>query len=175
MEEDIIIFHKTLLCPMISSWITIPASVWFIVALYFVFGIPEILIYIMGIIFGISFPSTAILLTISYNTNKKKYYDCAYYISIIYVGLSVVFFFGYFIGGLIYIISKLPEIEIFNILLNTFILYIPFGLLFSMLLNIISFKKKYYRNLPTLSDSQIKNNKVEIQTNLSFDEKKVDN
>ena len=175
MEQDVIIYHKSLLCPMISSWITLPASLWFIGALYYVFRIPDILVYILGIFIIISFLSISILVTISFNTNKMKFYKYAYYISIVFVGFSVVFFFGYFIGGFIYIVSKLAEIDIFKIFLNTIILYLPFGLLFSMLINIILFKKKYHENLPPLNDSQIKERNVEIQSSSSFDEKKVDN
>ena len=161
MESDESINTISLLCPLISSWITLPASAFYIVSLYFILGIPDILVYILAIIFAISFPTNAILITISYNINKIKIFYIAYYISLIFVILFSIFFFGFFIGCFIYIGSHLKEINIFSFFLKTITIFLPFGLLFSMLLNIISFKNNCNENR-NINDSQIKEKNIEI-------------
>ena len=141
----------------------LPVSTFYIVSLYFILGIPDILLYILAIIFAISFPTNAILITISYNTNKIKIFYISYYISLIFVILCSIFFVGFFIGCFIYIGSHLKEINIFSFFLKVFAIFFPFCLLFSMLINIISFKQNgnEHRNI---NDSQIKENKVEIES-----------
>ena len=172
MEVEVQLDRSLLLCSLIASWLAIPASAGMIASLYFVLGIPTILLYLLEVIFSISFPTIAILITISYITKRFKYYNIAYFISYIFVGLSVIFFFAFFIGGLIYIVMQLPDIDIFNIFLKTCSIFFPFAFLFSMLLNIISFKKKSLGS-PTLNDSQIREKQVEIQGSLSIDEKRT--
>ena len=165
MESELKIGTNSLLCPLIASWVTLPSSAFYIVSLYFILGIPDILLYILAIIFAISFPTNAILITISYNTNKIKLFYISYYISLIFVILCSLFFIGFFIGCFIYIASHLKEINIFSFLVKTIAIFFPFGLLFSMLLNIISFNKNDNkdRNM-NINDSQIKENKVEIES-----------
>ena len=114
MESEVKINNNSLLCPLIASWVILPVSTFYIVSLYFILGIPYILLYIFAIIFAISFPTNAILITISYNTNKIKIFYISYYISLIFVILCSIFFVGFFIGCFIYIGSHLKEINIFS-------------------------------------------------------------
>ena len=163
MESESKIGTNSLLCPLIASWVTLPSSAFYIVSLYFILRIPDILLYILAILFVISFPTNAILITISYNTNILKLYYISYYISLIFVILFSIFFLGFFIGCFIYIGTHLKEINVFSFFLKTIAIIIPFGLLFSMLLNIVSFKKNDNENTNmNINDSQIKENKVEI-------------
>ena len=130
-----------LLCTMICSWILLPAAGTFIVALYFIIGIPEVLLYILIIVFSVCFLTIALLITISYKTGKVVLYKIAYYISIPFLLLSVIFFFGLVIGSFIYLIRNLKDFS-FSFILKPFGVFFPFGLLFSMLLNVFTANKQ---------------------------------
>ena len=173
MESDLKIHYNLLLCPVISSWITIPISSLFIASISFVFGIPDIFLFIFSTIFAISFATNAALITLSYKKKKLKFYYYSYFISMIFVILSIIFLIGFLISSLIYIILHLKEINIFRMLINLSAILGPFVILFIMLLNIISFKKKMLRDTTPLTDSQIKENKVEIQSTTSIGEQKA--
>ena len=152
--------NNSLLCPLISSWITLPSSSLFMASLYFILKIPDKLFFILVILFTISFPTIAIFITISFNTNNIKFYKISYYISFAFLVASFLFFFGFFIGGFIYIAMNLQKIDLFIIFYKCIGIFFPFGILTSMLLNITS----YYKNLT----ENEKENKVQIQSSSSF-------
>ena len=170
MEND---EEDSILCPMIASWIAIPASYGFLASLYFILGIPILLLYILSIIFTIFFFFNAINLTISFKTNNKRLYMISYYISYIFLGISCIFFFAFIISGFIYIISHFRDINIPKTFAKMLGIFFPFGIQTSMLINIVLFAKKTEDNPPE-NISEGKDNKVEIQTSTSIDEKKID-
>ena len=132
---------EDLLCTMICSWILLPAAGIFVVALYFIIGIPEVLLYILIIVFSVCFLTIALLITISYKTGKVVLYKIAYYISIPFLILSVLFFFGFVIGSFVHLIRNLKDFG-FSLILKPFGVFFPFGLLFSMLLNVFTANKQ---------------------------------
>ena len=133
---------EDLLCPMIASWLAIPAAGCLLLSFYFLIGISNIIFYILIGIFSIGLLTIAIIITLCYKTGKLSLYKIAYYISLIFIFFSIIFFFGFFISNIIYLFINLSSVKIFDLVLKFFGVAIPLCFFISMLFNIIGIAKK---------------------------------
>ena len=130
-----------LLCPLIASWITIPAAASFALALHYILEVSGVLLYIIIGMFSVCFPLIAILVTLSYKLEKINLFKIAYYITIPFIILGIIFFFGFFIFCVVYLFKNLSDFS-FMFFLKAFGIYFPFGITLAMLFNIFAYNKK---------------------------------
>ena len=140
MEESKLDFED-LLCPVIAAWITLPASATFIISLHFILEVSGIILYIIIGVFSVCFPLIAILATLGYKLEKLTLFKIAYYITIPFILLGVIFFFGFLIFCGIYLFTHLSEFS-FMFFLKAAGIFFPFGITLSMLLNVFAYNKK---------------------------------
>ena len=162
--------ENPLLCPLIASWITIPASALFLFSLYYILDISTNLLYFLIFIFLLSFPLIAVLVTISYFIKSEKVYKLAYFISFFYFIISSILVIILVFGGFFYILFNLAKINLLKTMIKFIGLFLPFGLLISMLINVVNgysyFSKKKSENIEKNIKEEMKNN--------SFDEEEVE-
>ena len=126
---------------MIASWITLPGAALFILSIHYILEVSGILLYIIIGIFSICFPFIAILATLGYKLKRITLCKIATYISIPFIILSPIFFFGFFIYCMIYLFRHLSDFS-FMFFLKAVGVFFPFAITFSMLFNILAFIKK---------------------------------
>ena len=170
MEIEIksMFIKKKLFCPMISSWITIPLSFCFNSSLYYILSLSDIIYNFITFIFAISFSISTFFITISYYRNKLNLYYISYYISLIFFILLIIFFTLFFLSSIIFITFTLPDIKIFSTLIDMIFVLLPSGILFIMLINIISFKKK----INVINSEETQKLNIEINSNKKIKKKK---
>ena len=140
MEETKLDFED-LLCPVIAAWIALPASAIFIISLHYIFEVSGIILYIIIGVFSVCFPLIAILATFGYKFEKLTLFKIAYYLTIPFIILGVIFFFGFAIFGAIYLFSHLSEFS-FMFFLKAIGVFFPFAITLSMLFNVFAYNKK---------------------------------
>ena len=131
---------EDLLCPVIASWILLPGAATFILSIHYILEISGILLYIIIGVFSVCFPLIAILVTLGYKFEKIILFKIASYITIPFIILGIIFFFGFFIFCAIYLFRNLSDFS-FMFFLKAAGVFFPFGLTLSMLFNVFIFNK----------------------------------
>ena len=85
-----------LLCPLIASWITIPAAASFALALHYILEVSGVLLYIIIGIFSVFFTLIAILTTLGVKLKNITLSKIASIIAIPFAIIGVIFWIGFF-------------------------------------------------------------------------------
>ena len=144
---------EDLLCPVIASWILLPGAATFILSIHYILEISGILLYIIIGVFSVCFPLIAILVTLGYKFEKLTLFKIAYYITIPFIILGIIFFFGFFIFCAIYLFRNLSDFS-FMFFLKAAGVFFPFGITLSMLFNVFTFNKNNTSESLRESDNQ---------------------
>ena len=132
---------EDLCCPMVASWITIPAEICFILALHFIVGVSGALLYIVIGVLSVGLLAIALITTFCFVKNNLGLFKIARYMALGFVFVLALFFFGFFIGAFIYLFSHFSELSFFTSALKFFGVMLPLCFLISMLLNVIANKE----------------------------------
>ena len=145
--------EEDLCCPMVASWLTIPAAICYILALHFIVGVSGVLLYIViGVLF-VGLLAIALMVTFCFVKNLGLF-KIARYMAFGFVLVLFLFIIGFFIGGAIYFFSHFSEMSFFGTALKFFGVMLPLGFLISMLLNVVSNKESSEGNDNTAMRAQ---------------------
>ena len=133
---------EDLICPMIASWVALPALVCFILALHFIVEIPSVLLIIISVILPLGSLLVAVFITISYKFEKLTLYNIAFYISLVFGIISALFVFGYMIGALIHFFRNFSELSFFPYFFKMSGVFFSGGIFAAMHFNVVGAKKQ---------------------------------
>ena len=126
-------------CPMVASWVSIPAAACSILAFKFILEFHNILIFILIGVLSVGLLYIAITLTICFKMNKFGIaVKIATYIALVFSVIYVLFAFVYFFYGFVLIIRSLKNSSLFKTIFKNFGVMIPCLLFSAMQFNVVT-------------------------------------
>ena len=133
---------EDLICALIASWVALPAAGCFFLSLHYIVEIKNTLLFIIIGVLSTGSLIVAIFVTISFKFAKFGFYFIAFYISLVLSILSILFTFGYFIGGAIYFFKHFSELGFFSSAFKLIGVVMPIAIFGAMHLNVVEAKKE---------------------------------
>ena len=138
--------EEDLFCPMVSSWLAIPAAICYILALHFIVGVSGVLLYIVIGVLSVGLLAIALITTFCFVKNNLGVYKIVRYMALLFAFVLFLFVIGFFFGGVIYFFSHFSEITFFGTALKFFGVMLPLGFLICILLGVVYNKEPSENN-----------------------------